>query len=67
VLPLRADLEPLKKHQEHKKIVDAQRRPKKRQDGFSGGGREAADEGCEINDRHGNSLEMERAEDVAPA
>jgi hypothetical protein len=37
-------------------VVDAERGAKERQDGFPGGGREAADEGCEIDDRHGCSL-----------
>jgi len=39
-------------------IVDAQRSPKERQDGFPGGGREAADEGCKIDDRHDGSLRV---------
>ena len=47
-------------------VVDAQRRPKERQDGFPGGGRKAADEGCKINDRHGNSLKVERGGRCGP-
>ena len=40
-------------------VVDGKRGAEKRQDGFAGGGRQAADEGCEIDDRHGCSLEDE--------
>jgi hypothetical protein len=42
-------------------VVDGERCPKKRQDGFAGGGRKAADEGCEIDDRHGCSSTTRRA------
>src|SRR6202012_5664366 len=41
-------------------IVDAERRPEERQDGFTGGGRKAADEGCKVDDRHGYSLRVRR-------
>ena len=43
-------------------VVDRQRCPKERQNGFAGSGREAADEGCEINDRHGCFLRYEAGE-----
>ena len=45
-------------------VVDRERGPEERQDGFAGGGRKAADEGCKIDDRHGGSLNAERAENV---
>ena len=44
-------------------VVDAERGAEERQDGFAGGGGEPADEGGEIDDRHGCSFE--RSEDVA--
>src|ERR1019366_10733563 len=37
-------------------VVDAERRPEERQNGLTGGGRKAADEGGKIYDRHGGSL-----------
>src|SRR6185295_7694084 len=37
-------------------VVDRERGPEERQDGFAGRRREAADEGCEIDDRHGCPL-----------
>ena len=37
-------------------VVDRERGAKERQNGFAGCGGEAADEGCEIDDRHGCSL-----------
>ena len=33
-------------------VVDGERGPEERQDGFAGRSRKAADEGCEIDDRH---------------
>ena len=45
-------------------VVDAERGPEERQDGFAGSGRKAADEGCKIDDRHGGSLD--RAEERCP-
>ena len=38
-------------------VVDRERGAKERQDGFAGGGRKAADKGCEIDNRHGCSLQ----------
>jgi len=37
-------------------VVDRQRGAEERQDGFAGGGGEPADEGGEIDDRHGSSF-----------
>src|SRR5215207_7898051 len=37
-------------------VVDGERGPEERQDGFTRRSREAADEGCEIDDRHGCPL-----------
>ena len=34
-------------------VVDRERGSKERQDGLAGGGRKAADKGCEIDNRHG--------------
>ena len=45
-------------------VVDAQRGPEERQDGFPGGSREAANEGGEVDDRHGCSLRLARAQNV---
>ena len=42
-----------------------ERGAEERQDGFAGGGRKAADEGCEIDDRHGCSLRRGGAEYLA--
>src|SRR6202030_1364482 len=43
-------------------VVDGERGSKERQDGLAGGGREAADEGGKIDDRHDYSLGSERGE-----
>jgi hypothetical protein len=37
-------------------VVDAERSPEERQDGLAGGRGKAANEGCEIDDRHDGSL-----------
>jgi hypothetical protein len=37
-------------------IVDRERGAEERQDGFAGGSRKAANEGCKVDDRHGSSL-----------
>src|SRR5437762_12615275 len=47
-------------------VLDRERRPEERQDGFAGSGRKAADEGCEIDDRHGYSQGQRNARIARP-